>query len=106
MTELEFSVPGVHECLCVKHGNGFASNTGIVVFESMAVRDLRVYADGLGGETLINEGAVTLNALSGIIDTSRQEPVAFKMVLTATGEVAYRRPEDGVIVCPLSALRP
>lgn len=108
-------------------------------FEGMAVRDLRVYAEALGGgvshfldrnglecdavvhlrngtsglievklggETLINEGAATLNALSGIIDTSRQEPVAFKMVLTAAGEVAYRRPEDGVIVCPLSALRP
>ena len=24
----------------------------------------------------------------------------------ATGEYAYRRPDDGVIVCPLSALRP
>ena len=31
---------------------------------------------------------------------------SFKMVLTATGEYAYRRPDDGVIVCPLSALRP
>lgn len=60
----------------------------------------------LGGETLIEEGAATLNSLSGIIDTARQEPVAFKMVLTATGDIAYRRPQDGVIVCPLSALRP
>jgi len=107
-------------------------------FESMAVRDLRVYATALGGnvshfldrnglecdavihlrngtsglveiklggETLIEEGVATLNALSGIIDTSRQDPVAFKMVVTATGEFAYRRP-DGIIVCPLSALRP
>ena len=107
-------------------------------FEGMAVRDLRVYAEAiggtvshfldrnglecdavvhlrsgesglieikLGGGTLIEEGAATLNALSGIIDTSRQERVAFKMVLTATGDMAYRRP-DGVIVCPLSALRP
>ena len=60
----------------------------------------------LGGETLIEEGASTLNALSGIIDTTRQERVAFKMVVTATGDMAYRRPKDGVIVCPLSALRP
>lgn len=108
-------------------------------FEGMAIRDLRVYADAiggtvshfldrnglecdavihlrngssglieikLGGETLIEEGATTLNSLSGIIDTSRQEPVAFKMVLTATGDMAYRRPGDGVIVCPLSALKP
>ena len=108
-------------------------------FESMAVRDLRVYADALGGSvshfldrnglecdavvhlrngvsglievklgggTLIEEGAKTLNALSGVIDTSRQESVAFKMIVTAAGDVAYRRPEDGIIVCPLSALRP
>ena len=108
------------------------------LFEAMAVRDLRVYADALGGavshfldrnglecdavvhlrdgtsglveiklggETLIEEGALTLNALSGIIDTSRQEPVRFRMVITATGDIAYRR-KDGVIVCPISALRP
>lgn len=108
-------------------------------FECMAVRDLRVYAetlggtvshfldrnglecdavvhlrDGtsglieikLGGSTLIEEGAATLNTLSGVIDTSRQEPVAFKMVVTATGDFAYRRPNDGVIICPLSALCP
>lgn len=101
-------------------------------FESMAVRDLRVYAEALGGSvshyldrnglecdavvhlrngtsglvevklggnSLIEEGAATLNALSGLIDTSRQDPVAFKMVVTATGDYAYRRPEDGVIVC-------
>lgn len=106
-------------------------------FETMAVRDLRVYADALnghvshyldrnrlecdavvhlrngtsglveiklGGEALIEEGAKTLNELSGLIDTSRQKEVAFKMVITATGDCAYQRP-DGVIVCPLSALR-
>ena len=60
----------------------------------------------LGGEKLIEEGAATLNALSGIIDTSRQAPVAFKMIVTATGNAAYRRPNDGIVVCPLSALRP
>lgn len=106
-------------------------------FETMAVRDLRVYADALngkvshyldrnglecdavvhlrngtsglveiklGGAALIEEGAKTLNALSGLIDTSRQKCVAFKMVVTATGDCAYQRP-DGIIVCPLAALR-
>ena len=107
-------------------------------FETMAVRDLRVYADALngavshyldrnglecdavvhlrngmsglvevklGGSSLIEEGADTLNALSGLIDTSRQKKVAFKMVVTAVGDCAYQRP-DGIIVCPLSALKP
>ena len=59
----------------------------------------------LGGETLIEEGAKTLNALSGLIDTSRQREVAFKMVVTATGDFAYQRP-DGIVVCPIGCLRP
>ena len=32
-------------------------------------------------------------------------PPAFKMVLTAIGEFAYRRSEDGIVVCPISALK-
>ena len=59
----------------------------------------------LGGEALIAEGAKTLNELSGLIDTTQQRGVAFKMVLTATGDRAYQRP-DGILVCPISALRP
>lgn len=59
----------------------------------------------LGGATLIEEGAKTLNTLSGLIDTSRQREVAFKMVLTATGDFAYQRP-DGVLVCPIGCLKP
>ena len=107
-------------------------------FESMVVRNLRVYADALngsvshyldrnglecdavvhlrngtsglvevklGGSALIEDGAKTLNALSGLIDTTRQKEVAFKMVVTATGDFAYQRP-DGIIVCPLSSIRP
>ena len=107
-------------------------------FESMVVRNLRVYADALngsvshyldrnglecdavvhlrngtsglievklGGSALIEDGAKTLNALSGLIDTTRQKEVAFKMVVTATGDFAYQRP-DGIIVCPLAALKP
>lgn len=108
-------------------------------FEAMAVRDLRVYADALGGtvshfldrnglecdavvhlrngdcglvevklggDRLIGEGAATLNALSGLIDTSRMKGPAFKMVLVAVGDYAYRRPSDGVIVCPIGCLKP
>ena len=108
------------------------------LFETMAVRDLRVYAQALngtvshyldasglecdsvvrlrngryglveiklGGDALIEKGVRTLCSLADRIDTVRMKPPAFKMVLTATGEFAYTRP-DGVIVCPLSALRP
>ena len=107
-------------------------------FETMVMRDLRVYVDALngsvshyldrnglecdavvhlrngtsglvevklGGESLIDEGAKTLNELSGIIDTSRQSEVAFKMIITASGDFAYQR-KDGIIICPVSALKP
>ena len=60
----------------------------------------------LGGETLVNEGAKTLNALARNIDTTKMKAPAFKMVLTAVGDVVYRRKEDGIVVCPISALRP
>ena len=58
-----------------------------------------------GGDTLVEKGARALCGLADRIDTVRMKSPAFKMVLTATGEYAYTRP-DGVIVCPLSALRP
>lgn len=110
-----------------------------LVFETMAVRDLRVYAEALGGSVshykdanglecdavvhlrngrhglveiklggkeLVEKGAATLNKLGSLIDTGRTKPPSFKMVLTAVGDFAYRRPEDGVVVCPLSALKP
>ena len=60
----------------------------------------------LGGDSLVAEGAETLNALARIVDTTKMRSPAFKMVLTAVGDVVYRRAEDGVIVCPISALRP
>ena len=106
-------------------------------FETMAVRDLRVYAEALGGnvahyrdasglecdavvhlrngayglveiklggDVLVEEGAKNLAAFAAKIDTGRMKEAAFRMVLTAVGGFAYRR-EDGVWVCPLSALR-
>ena len=107
-------------------------------FETMAIRDLRTYADALGGslyhyhdksglecdavmrlengayglievktggETLLEKGAATLVALEDKIDTTRMKKPAFKMLLVADGEFAYLR-KDGVIVCPIAALRP
>ena len=59
----------------------------------------------LGGEKLIEKGAASLNRLAEKIDTTSTRAPSFKMVLTAAGDVAYRR-KDGVTVCPLSALRP
>lgn len=109
------------------------------LFETMAVRDLRVYAQSLnglvshyldagglecdavvhlrngsyglveiklGGKELIEKGAQTLCRLANRIDAVRMKTASFKMILTAAGEFAYRREEDGVIVCPISALRP
>jgi hypothetical protein len=32
--------------------------------------------------------------------------LAFKMILTAVGPFAYTSKEDGVLVCPISALKP
>ena len=108
------------------------------LFESMCVRDLRVFADALkgqvyhyrdksglecdavvhlrngqyglveiklGGETLIEEGAETLNELSGQIDTTRMKSPSFKMIMTATGDFAYRRPKDGIYVIPIGCLK-
>lgn len=59
----------------------------------------------LGGETLINEGVRTLNQLANQIDTTRMHGPAFKMILTATGEYAYRRPSDGIYIVPIGCLR-
>lgn len=60
----------------------------------------------LGGDSLIKDGATTLNALEEQIDTTRMKSPAFKMILTATGEYAYRRTEDGIYVVPIGCLRP
>lgn len=59
----------------------------------------------LGGDSLIKEGAQTLTALANQIDTTRMKSPAFKMILTATGEYAYRRPEDGIYVVPIGCLK-
>ena len=108
-------------------------------FETMAVRDLRVYAETLsgsvahyrdasglecdavvhlrngayglveiklGGDRLVAEGVDNLLTFSGKIDVDAMKAPAFRMVLTAVGDYAYRRREDGIYVCPLSCLKP
>ena len=114
-------------------------NTMGFFFETLCVRDLRVFAETLngkvyhyrdksrlecdavvhlrngqyglieiklGGQSLITDGVKTLNTLSDRIDTTRMKAPAFKMILTAAGEYAYRRPEDGIYVVPIGCLRP
>ncbi|MCR4565033.1 MAG: DUF4143 domain-containing protein [Bacteroidales bacterium] len=114
-------------------------NTMGFLFETLCVRDLRVFADALkatlyhyrdktglecdaviykrdgeyglieiklGGQSLIEEGVETLNKLAKQIDTTKMKSPSFKMVLTATGDYAYRRPEDGIYVIPIGCLRP
>ena len=114
-------------------------NTMGFMFETMCVRDLRVYAQALGGnvyhyrdkrglecdavvhlrngeyglievklggESLINAGVETLNQLENQIDTDRMKSPAFKMILTATGSHAYKRPDDGIYVVPIGCLCP
>jgi len=44
-------------------------------------------------------------SLANQIDTSRMKAPAFKMILTATGEYAYRRPDDGIYIVPIGCLK-
>ena len=59
----------------------------------------------LGGRLLIEEGVKTLMRLDELIRAKKGPPPAFKMVLTAVGQFAYRRPADGVVVCPIGCLK-
>ena len=51
-------------------------------------------------------GINRLPARAEQIDTTRMKSPAFKMILTATGGYAYRRPEDGIYVIPIGCLKP
>ncbi len=116
----------------------FDLNTMGLLFETLCIRDLRVYSellDGkiyhyrdknglecdavlhlrngkyglievkLGGKKLIDEGAAILTELSEKIDVDRMMAPSFMMVLTGTGDYAYKR-TDGVWVVPIGCLRP
>lgn len=58
----------------------------------------------LGGDKLINEGATTLRELADKIDTTKMKKPSFMMVLTATGDYAFQR-EDDVLVVPIGCLK-
>lgn len=108
-----------------------------LIFESLCIRDLRVYAEAnngkvyhyrdssdlecdavihlrngsyglveikLGGDNLIQEGAENLIKLKNKIDTEIMNNPSFMMILTATGNYAYKR-EDGVFVIPIGCLK-
>lgn len=112
-------------------------NTFGLIFETLCMRDLRVYAEALngnvyhyrdknglecdavvhlrdgryglieiklGGQDAIDQGARTLLSLADRIDTSKMKQTSFLMVLTATGDYAYKR-EDGVLVVPIGCLK-
>ena len=109
-----------------------------LLFETLAVRDLRTYAESLdgklyhyldksglecdivihlrngcyglvevklGGDALIEKGVKSLLAVADKIDLTRMKKPSFLMVLVADGDFAYRR-KDGIIICPIGALRP
>lgn len=59
----------------------------------------------LGGETLINEGALTLTKLKEVIDQDKMNKPAFLAIITATDSFAYKR-EDGIYVIPITCLKP
>ena len=112
-------------------------NTFGLVFETLCVRDLRVYAESingnvyhyrdssslecdavihlrngsyglveikLGGDKLIDEGAKNLIKMQNKIDTEKMKKPSFMMVLTATGNYAYKR-DDDVYVIPVGCLK-
>lgn len=113
-------------------------NTFGLFFETLCVRDLRVFADALdgkvyhyrdknglecdtvvhlrngkyglieiklGGDKLIKEGVDALTTLKDKIDTTKMNKPTFMMVLTAVGQYAYKRPDDGVLVVPIGCLK-
>ena len=58
----------------------------------------------MGGDRLISEGAENLISLAGKINTEKMNTPSFMMVLTGTGDFAYRR-KDGVYVVPIGCLK-
>ena len=44
--------------------------------------------------------------LADKVDTRKMPRPSFMMVLTAVGDCAYRRPDDGIVVCPIGCLCP
>ena len=58
----------------------------------------------LGGDMLIEEGANNLIKLKDKLDTTKMRKPSFLMVLTATGNYAYKRKDD-IYVVPIGCLK-
>lgn len=112
-------------------------NTMGLLFETMCVRDLRVYTESLGGnvyhyrdksglecdavihlrngsyglveiklggDNLIEEGAINLKKLANKIDTTKMKPASFLTIVVGLGDYAYRR-KDGIYIVPIGCLK-
>ena len=107
----------VFEAMCIRDLRVYAdANNGKVYhyrdssgLECDAVIHLRNGSYGLieiklGGDKLIQEGAENLLKLRSKIDTEQMNNPSFMMILTATGNYAYKR-EDGIFVVPIGCLK-
>ena len=112
-------------------------NTMGLLFETMCVRDLRVYTESLGGnvyhyrdksglecdavihlrngsyglveiklggDNLIEEGAINLKKLADKIDTTKMKSASFLTIVVGLGDYAYRR-KDGIYIVPIGCLK-
>ena len=93
-------------------------NTRDLLFETLCVRGLRVFASALDGQVYhfrnkygLECGTPTyrtrrnyLKTLAVKTDTDKMKAPSFLMVLTATRKFAYRR-ADGVYVVPIGCLK-
>ena len=59
----------------------------------------------LGSEKGIEDGVKTLTTFSKKINTDAMGTPSFLMILTASGDFAYRR-DDGILVVPIGCLKP
>lgn len=105
------------ECLCIRDLRVYADSINGEIYhyrdkdglECDAVIHLRNGSYGLieiklGGNKLIEEGATNLKKLAKKIDTDKMKEPSFLMVLTGTGDFAYRR-QDNVYVVPVGCLK-
>ena len=58
----------------------------------------------LGGQKLMEEGAVNLKRLADKIDTTKMPLPSFMMIVVGIGDFAYRR-EDGIYIVPIGCLK-
>ena len=107
----------IFEALCIRDLRVYAESLDGNVYhyrdanglECDAVIHLRNGSYGLieiklGGDKLINEGVDNLKNMYKKIDIDKMKNPSFMMVLTATGNYAYKR-EDGIYIVPIGCLK-